>query len=74
MIQNVTNQNGAEVWRKLWRRCQGKTFGTKLVAMRTVVGPARAKKLCKRAAAVEKWVGDLLRLQKDFGVEVKDGM
>ena len=37
MIQDVTNQNGAEVCRKLCRRYHGKTFGTKLVAMRKVV-------------------------------------
>ena len=34
----------------------------------------RVRKLCEAAAAVEKWEGDLVRLQKDFDVEVKDDM
>ena len=71
MIQNVTNLNGAEVWRKLCRRYLGKTFDAKLIAMPKVVGLAKVKKLGEAAAAVQKWEEDFLRLQKDFDVVVK---
>ena len=42
--------------------------------MRKVVALEKVKKLRVAAAALNKWEGDLLRLQKDFDVKVKDGM
>ena len=53
IVKNVSDQNGAEVWRRLCRRFQGKTIGKKLYQTRKVVNPGKVKKLSEATAAVE---------------------
>ena len=74
MMMNVEDGNGAEVWRRLCDRYQGKTFGKQMHLTRRAINPGKVKKLSEALSAVEKWEQDVVRLRLDYGLTLGDDL
>ena len=68
IIRNVGEANGAEAWRKICTRYNGKTIGKQLQSIRRCVNPMRIKKLSETTGSIEKWETETRRLDADYNV------
>jgi hypothetical protein len=74
IVKNVTEQNGAEVFRKMCRLFLGKTRGKRLHLLRKGVNPLKVKKLSEVLGSIKKWELHVQRLKADFKAELSDGL
>jgi hypothetical protein len=74
IVKNVSDQNGAEAYRRLCRRFLGKTRGKRLHLLRKGVNPPKVKKLAEVLGSIEKWEIHVQRLKADFKEELSDGL
>jgi hypothetical protein len=74
IVKNVSDQNGAEAYRRLCRRFLGKTRGKRLHLLRKGVNPPKVKKLSEVLGSIEKWEIHVQRLKADFKEELSDGL
>jgi hypothetical protein len=74
IVKNVSDQNGAEAYRRLCRRFLGKTRGKRLHLLRKGVNPPKVKKLSELLGSIEKWEIHVQRLKTDFKEELSDGL
>ena len=74
LVKNVTDQCGAEAWRKICKRFGSKTKGKRVLLTRRCVSPPKVKKLAEAPGMIEKWEADVRRLQVEYQERLTDGL